>query len=137
MKQTFIYPAIAVLVAVVLFTSCKPSRVWATKKKDKNEDKKEYAAAPPPPVYSRPAPVSAQQLPPQRYYNNVRLIIAPTPGFVMKQTNDGRFFHRTGNGYLYWKGYDNRFYLDSYHLNQVNYSRGEYDEWKRYKRDSQ
>jgi hypothetical protein len=135
MKRTFIYPAVAVLVAAILFSSCKPSRVWATKKKDKDKDKREYAEAPPPPVYSRPAPVAAP--PPQRYYNNVPLIIAPTPGFVMKQTNDGRYFHRTGNGYLYWKGYDNRFYLDNYHLSRVSYSRYEYDEWKRFRRDSQ
>ncbi len=136
MKRTFIYPAVAVLVAAVLFTSCKPSRVWATKKKDKDRDKREYAEAPPPPVY-RPAPAPVSAPPPQRYYNNVALIIAPTPGFVMKQTNDGRYFHRTPNGYLYWKGYDNRFYLDSYHISRVSYSRGEYDEWKRYRRDSQ
>jgi hypothetical protein len=128
MKRTFIYSASAVFVMALLFTSCKPSKVWATKKKEKKEHYSE------PIVYSRPpAPAAA---PPPRYYNATPLIISPTPGFVMKQDRDGRFFHRTPQGYLYWKGYDNRFYLDSYHLSQVRYSQWEYDEWKKYRRAS-
>jgi hypothetical protein len=128
MKRTFIYSVSAVFVMTLLFTSCKPSKVWTTKKKDKKEH------YPEPVVYSRPpAPAAA---PPPRYYNATPLIIAPTPGFVMKQDRDGRFFHRTPQGYLYWKGYDNRFYLDNYHLGQVRYSQWEYDEWKRLRRAS-
>lgn len=124
MKRTSILPVIAVLALAVSFTSCKPSRVWATKKKEP----KEYRE---PETYRQPAP------PPPRYVNYVALIITPSPGFVMRQqAGSGRFYHRTVDGLLYWKGYDNRFYLDRSYLNRVNYQKWEYDEWRRYSRDS-
>jgi hypothetical protein len=125
MKRTFIYPAFAIIAMALFFTSCKSSRVWETKKKEKREYEER------PVTYNRPA-----QAPPPRYYNSVPLIISPTPGFVMKQDRDGRYFHRTPQGYLYWKGNDNRFYLDNYHLSKVSYKQWEYDEWKRYRRAS-
>ena len=34
----------------------------------------------------------------------------------------------------YWKGHDNRFYLDRSYLNRVSYSKWEYNDWKRYKK---
>ncbi|MBK6935676.1 MAG: hypothetical protein IPH18_01425 [Chitinophagaceae bacterium] len=37
MKRTFIYSAVALLAIALFFTSCKPSRVWANKKKEKKE----------------------------------------------------------------------------------------------------
>jgi hypothetical protein len=73
---------------------------------------------------------------PARYYSSSALIITPSPGFVMKQSPGGRYYHRSPAGYLYWKGYDNRFYIDNSHLRDLRYSRGEYDEWKRYNRQS-
>jgi hypothetical protein len=118
MKRTFIFSAVAVMAAALVFSSCKPSRVWATKKKE-------------PRTYREQAPPA-----PQPYYHAVALIISPSPGFVMKQTNDGRFYHRNEQGYLYWKGYDNRFYLDRSYLNRVSYNKWDYDQWKRYSRDS-
>lgn len=125
MKRTFILSAAAVLVMAVTFTSCKPSRVWATKKKEP----KEYRE---PETYRRPEPPP----PPPPRLSYVSLIITPTPGFVMRQDNEGKFYHRTASGFLYWKGYDNRFYLDRSYLSRVNYNRWEYTEWKRYSRDS-
>lgn len=126
MKRTFILSAVAALFVAVLFTSCKPSRVWATKKKDKAD--KEYRETE---AYRQPPPP-----PPARYYSSARLTITPTPGFVMKQHPNGRFYHRSESGYLYWKGYDNRFYIDQSYLGRLTYSRWEYDEWKRYSRQS-
>lgn len=123
MKRTFILSAAAVIMLAVSVTGCKPSRVWATKKKEP----KEYRE---PETYRRPDP------PPPPRYSYVSLIITPTPGFVMRQNPNGRFYHRTEQGFLYWKGYDNRFYLDRTYLGRVNYNKWEYDEWKRYSRDS-
>ncbi|MCX6317049.1 MAG: hypothetical protein NTW29_07150 [Bacteroidetes bacterium] len=124
MKRTFILSATAVVMLLVTFTSCKSSRVWATKKKEP----KEYRE--PETTYRRPAP------PPPPRYSYVSLIITPTPGFVMRQNNSGKFYHKTEQGFLYWKGHDNRFYLDRSHLGRVNYNKWEYDEWKRYSRES-
>jgi|GEM_PF-880199 len=126
MKRSFILPVAAVIVTLFVFTSCQPSRVWATKKKKKED--KEYRE---PEVYRQPAPP-----PPPRYYASSALIITPSPGFVMKQHPSGRFYHRSSRGYLYWKGFDNRFYVDQSYLGSISYSRWEYDEWRRYSRQS-
>lgn len=125
MKQTFMLSLAAVSVAL-LVTSCQPSRVWANKKKNKAD--KEYREQE---VYRQPSPPQTA-----RYYATAALIISPTPGFLMKQHSNGRFYHRTASGYLYWKGYDNRFYLDRSYLSGIRYSQWEYDEWRRYSRQS-
>ena len=116
--------ATLIVVMAVSVTSCKPSRVWATKDKRDREEKVERSYDPPPP----PAP--------PRYYSSIRLVISPTPGFVMNRYPDGRYYHRTPQGLLYWKGYDNRFFLDRSYLGRVNYSRWEFDEWKQYNRSN-
>jgi hypothetical protein len=115
MKRTLLLSTVAALSAAFVFTSCGPSRVYATKEKEK--------------TYRNPAPP-----PSPRYYNSVSLIISPTPGFVMKQNPDGRYYHRSQQGYTYWKGYDNRFYLDRSYLSRVSYNKWEYNDWKRYSR---
>ena len=125
MKRKFILASAAVIIAALVFTSCQPSRVWATKKKDSREyrDRDEdyrYSTTPPP----------------SRNYHSVSLIISPTPGFVMRQNPNGKYYHRSQQGLMYWKGYDNRFYLDRAELRNVSYSRWEYDEWKRFSRQS-
>jgi hypothetical protein len=117
MKRTFMLSAIAVVAIAITFTSCQPSRVWATKKKE-------------PKTYNEPERYRRPEPPPPP------LIITPSPGFVMKQNPGGRFYHRNQQGYLYWKGYDNRFYLDRSQLSRVSYNKWEYDEWKRYSRRS-
>ncbi len=119
MNRTFIYPTMALFAMALFFTSCQSSRVWATK--DKEPKHKREAE-----TYRRPEPP-----PPPRYTNYVALIITPSPGFVMKQNPNGRYYHRSRQGYMYWKGNDNRFYIDRTHLRNVSYSKGEYNEWKR------
>jgi hypothetical protein len=113
MKRILLLSTVAALSAAFIFTSCGPSRVYASKEK----------------TYRNPAPP-----PPPRYYNSVSLIVSPTPGFVMKQTPDGRFYHHSPQGYTYWKGNDNRFYLDRSYISRVSYNKWEYNEWKRYSR---
>ena len=133
MKQISLLPA--ALAVMLIATSCKPSRVWATKDKDDKKERKyekedrddryydrderynRYEPAPPPP----PAP---------RYLT--RLVLSPSPGFTMQQYPDGRYYHRSQNGLLYWKGSDNRFYLDRNSISRVSFTEREYEEWKRY-----
>jgi len=117
MKRTFILTTVTVLAAALFFTSCKPSRVYANKKRTVEHS-------------PRPAPA------PARYYATAPLIVSPTPGFRMSQHSNGQFYHRGPQGYLYWKGYDNRFYLDRNYLDRISYSKWEYKEWKRYSRQS-
>ena len=114
MKRKFILPAVVMVTATFIFAGCQPSRVWATK------EKTQRVPEPPPP----------------RYYNPVSLIISPTPGFTMNRYPDGRYYHRGPQGFLYWKGYDNRFYLDKSYISRVSYSKWEYEEWKRYSREA-
>jgi hypothetical protein len=120
MKQTFILTMVASFVMATVFTSCHPSRVWVTKKKEPREYRERE-------VYTRPVPPP----PPPPVYNRVALVVNPYPGFVMRQSPDGRYYHRSQQGYTYWKGYDNRFYLDKRDMRNVSYSRGEYEEWRR------
>jgi hypothetical protein len=123
MKRMQLLSAVLIITVAATVTSCKPSRVWATnEKKDKKEkyDKSEDRYTPPPP--------------PSRSYVSASLVISPTPGFVMNRYSDGRYYHRSPNGFLYWKGYDNRFFLDRSYLNRVRYSEWEYEQWKRYSR---
>ncbi|MES1221146.1 MAG: hypothetical protein ABUT20_36940 [Bacteroidota bacterium] len=65
-----------------------------------------------------------------RYRNSFSLIISPSPGFIMNRHPDGRYYYRSPEGMLYWRGYDNRFYLDRSYIGRVHYNRGEYNEWK-------
>jgi|CXWL01.1.fsa_nt_gi hypothetical protein len=118
MKRMQLLSAILILAIAATVISCKPSRVWATKdKKEKHYKREEYN--PPPP---------------SRSYVSVALVISPTPGFVMKRHADGRYYHRSPQGFLYWKGYDNRFFLDKSYINRVSYSQREYEQWKQYSR---
>ncbi len=67
-----------------------------------------------------------------RYNSRVSLILSPSPGFTMSRNPDGRFFHRNREGFVYWQGYDNRFYLDKKQVRKARYSNYEYREWKRF-----
>ena len=119
MKTSVTLSAMAVICAALLFTSCRPSRVYAYKDRDRDKERHER--------YDR----SDRD---DRQYNQVpfvSLILRPSPGFVMNSYPDGRYYHRSPEGYMYWKGYDNRFYLDHGWIRRVRYDQYEYNEWKR------
>lgn len=123
MKRMQLLSVVLIIMVAATVTSCKPSRVWATnekKEKKENQSRAEDRYSPPPP--------------PSRSYVSASLVISPTPGFVMNRYSDGRYYHRSPNGFLYWKGYDNRFFLDRSYLNRVRYSEREYEQWQRYSR---
>ena len=126
MKRMQLHFLLFAFAAAIAFASCKPSRVWETKgKHDPSINSGEERT-----VRNAPAPL------PPRYYNSASLIISPTPGFVMNRYSDGRYYHRSPQGFMYWKGYDNRFYLDRSYLSRMNYSQWEYEQWKKYSRSS-
>ena len=75
-------------------------------------------------------PIHSTQAPYSRAY--VSLIITPSPGFTMNHYPDGRYYHRSPQGFIYWKGNDNRFFLDKKYLGRVNYNKWEYNEWRKW-----
>ncbi len=76
--------------------------------------------------YSQPVP---------RYHAQLSLIIVPSPGFRVDRYRDGRYYYRSPEGYMYWRGYDNRFYLDRAYLNRGHYNHREYNDWNRYRKN--
>ena len=118
MKRKFIFSIAALFSIALFFSACKSSRVWETKPRQ--------SKYPPPPPRYNPQPPARYAVTP--------LIISPRPGFTMNQFSDGRYYHRSNRGFLYWKGIDNRFYLDRTYLNRVQYTKWEYKEWKKYRK---
>jgi len=59
------------------------------------------------------------------------LILNPAPGIYATRYYDGRYYYRSPEGYTYWRGYDNRYYLDRSYINRGHYDRREYNEWHR------
>ena len=62
-------------------------------------------------------------------YRRVPLIIPRTPDIIINRNNSGRYYHRNSDGFLYWQGYDNRFYIDKTYLSKIKYDDAEYKEW--------
>ena len=134
MNRKFILLMAGILALATLFTSCQPSRVWANKKKEPKE--KDYKNDRDDRDRDREVTYQERRLPPPPppqapRYERVSLVVTPYPGFTMKQTNDGRYYHTSNRGLTYWKGYDNRFYLDSRDIRNVSYTRQDYEEWRR------
>lgn len=59
------------------------------------------------------------------------LIVNPAPGLVMRYSN-GTYYYRDPRGYIYWRGYDNRYYLDRRYVTRSYYGHQQYQDWKRY-----
>ncbi len=124
MKRTFIFSTTIVLSLLLIFSSCKSSRVWETK--ERNEQN----------IRTAPPPAPRNYTPTAQRYSTATLIISPRPGFTMNQYSDGQYYHRSPQGFLYWKGFDNRFYIDKSYLNRVSYTKWEYKDWKRYRKEA-
>jgi hypothetical protein len=71
---------------------------------------------------------------PSRNQSSFSLIINPGPGIYATRYYDGRYYYRSPQGYTYWRGYDNRYYLDRSYVGKVRYNRNEYNDWNRYYR---
>jgi len=58
------------------------------------------------------------------------LIIHSYPGITVRRYHDGRYYYRNPQGYVYWRGYDNRYYLDRSYVRKSNYRHFQYNDWK-------
>src|ERR1051326_5050570 len=69
---------------------------------------------------------------PNRSSASFSLILNSGPGLYASRYPDGRYYYRNPEGYIYWRGYDNRYYLDRSYVGRVHYDRREYNEWNRH-----
>lgn len=137
MKMVKILQTVGLFSVLIIVVSCSTSR--------------QYPRSYPPdyPVYRDPYPPglppgqakkvygsrSARPYAPgqQKKYGTYRrypLIIIRTPDIIIGRYNDGRYYYRNPEGYMYWKGYDDRFYLDERYMNDMRYDNDEYNDWK-------
>ncbi|MEI9943167.1 MAG: hypothetical protein WDN26_03020 [Chitinophagaceae bacterium] len=65
--------------------------------------------------------------------SSVSLIIDAGPGMMINRYNDGRYYYRAPNGYTYWRGYNNRYYLDQRYIRPYSHH-NQYNDWRRYHR---
>lgn len=146
MKMIKILQTVGLFSVLIIVVSCRSSRPVY---------ERQYPPYPPPPpppnypVYHDPNPPglppgqakkvygsrSARPYAPgqrKKYgtYRRYPLIIIRTPDIIIGRYNDGRYYYRNPEGYMYWKGYDDRFYLDERYMNDMRYDNDEYNDWK-------
>ena len=68
--------------------------------------------------------------PPPAYGSSFSLIINPYPGIVVNRYSDGRYYYRNPQGYTYWRGKDNRYYLDRSYVGRSYRSNRDYSDWR-------
>ena len=145
MKMIKILQTVSLFSILIIAVSCHSSRPVY----EGRYPPREYPSYPPPPppiYYPNP-----QSLPPgqakkvygsrsarpyapgqrKKYaYHRYPLVVIRTPDIIIRRYNDGRYYYRNPEGYMYWKGYDDRFYLDEQYLNDNGYNEEEYNDWK-------
>jgi hypothetical protein len=58
------------------------------------------------------------------------LIVLKTPDIIILRHTDGRYYFKNSDNLIYWKGNDERFYLDEQYLEDVEYDKNELNDWK-------
>ena len=58
------------------------------------------------------------------------LIIVRTPQIIIVKHADGRYYYKNADNFIYWKGNDDRYYLDEQYIDQVEYDQAEWNDWK-------
>ena len=58
------------------------------------------------------------------------LIISSHPGLIVSRDPYGRYYYRDPRGYVYWRGYDNRYYLDKRYVTRPYYHHQQYNDWR-------
>jgi hypothetical protein len=64
--------------------------------------------------------------------SNFSLIISSSPGLVTMRNPYGMYYYRDPRGYIYWRGYNNQYYLDRRYVNRSYYNHQQYNDWRRY-----
>ncbi|MET0637602.1 MAG: hypothetical protein ABWZ25_16350 [Chitinophagaceae bacterium] len=72
-----------------------------------------------------------QSYPPPPPRTSVSLIINAGPGMPISRYRDGRYYYRSPQGYTYWRGYDNRYYLDRHYVHRSYHHHHQYNDWRR------
>ena len=143
MKTTKVLQAVSFVLIFVIAVSCRSNR---------STTGTQYPRSAPTqtPTKETPVYVESAKLPPgqakkiygsqsakayapgqqKKYGNRHPLIIVYTPGIVINKYSDGRYYYRNAAGYMYWKGYDGRYYIDEKHLKGMEYEASDYDDWK-------
>ncbi len=75
----------------------------------------------------------------QNFYNDrysdghplFSLVMHSSPGAAMNSYSDGRYSFRNINGNTYWRGNDNRYYLDRSNIIRVPRNHKQYNEWNK------
>jgi hypothetical protein len=70
-----------------------------------------------------------------RTQTNFSLIIGSSPGLIVSRHPNGLYYYRDPRGFTYWRGYDNRYYLDRRHINRSYHRHQQYNDWRRYNHD--
>jgi hypothetical protein len=104
MKKIWFVPA-ALVIGMITLASCSSGRYY--------ERDYGYGGPPPPPRSS------------------VSLIINAGPGYPVSRYSDGRYYYRAPNGYMYWRGAGNRYYLDRRYVNRSYHNSPQYRDWNR------
>ncbi|MGK2864108.1 MAG: hypothetical protein ACSLE0_19410 [Chitinophagaceae bacterium] len=99
MKNKIIGSAVLATVATVILAGCSPGR--------QNFYSDRYSAGQP----------------------GISLIMHSSPGTAINRYSDGRYYFRNPNGYTYWRGNDNRYYLDRSNIIRVPRNHRQYNEW--------
>lgn len=63
---------------------------------------------------------------------SVSLILNVGPGMMINRYPDGRYYYRNPQGWVYWRGYDNRYYLDRRYVQRSYHRYPQYNDWHRY-----
>ena len=67
-----------------------------------------------------------------RSRSSISLIIGTSPRLVVLRDPYGRYYYKDPRGYIYWRGNDNRYYLDRKYVNRSYYGHQQYNDWRRY-----
>lgn len=69
--------------------------------------------------------------PPPPARTSISLIIPGAPGLVVTRYRDGRYFYRNPQGYIYWRGPGNRYYIDRRYVKRSWHQHRQYQSWRR------
>jgi hypothetical protein len=69
---------------------------------------------------------------PPRSQSGFSLIINASPGLVIMRNPYGMYYYRDTRGFIYWRGYGNRYYLDRKYVNRSYNRHQQYNDWRRY-----
>src|SRR4051794_35629552 len=61
---------------------------------------------------------------------SLSLIVNPYPGIVVNRYSDGRYYYRNPQGYTYWRGRDNRYYIDRSYVGSRYRNHSQYNDWR-------